>query len=374
MKTIWGKRLILYHKHMTSFDPQFLERLTFPHRMFGIIRKIGAYQGKQEMYAEKAPEMLANLQMVAIIESVESSNRIENIVVGPKTIAAIVREQQPPAKGNRPQGEVAGYRDVLKQMHERHENIPFTDNLVLQFHRDMMKYTAAGGGVWKNSQNQIAEKFPDGTIKKIRFDPTPPHLTPDAMRQLHTSFNYQLEKGEIDPLLLIPLYVLDFLCIHPFSDGNGRMSRLLTTLLLYHQHYDVCCYISLERLVEQTKDSYYETLYESSQGWHENNHNPLPFVEYLLGVILAAYGELEDRIETVRDIPGVKTQMVHTALKQFKGEFSFGELIEACPFVSKQMVRKVLNDMNEDGKVMHNNKQGRSAKWRVTDNDTNEHE
>lgn len=349
---------------MKSFVPEFLENLVIPHRLIKVVRQIAHFQGRQELYLEKAPAVLENLKQVAIIESVESSNRIENIVVGPKTIQAIVRDniEIQPSEENRAPGEVAGYRDVLKLIHERALDIPITDSVVLQFHRDMMKYTTTPGGSWKNTSNQIAEKFPDGTIKRIRFNPVEPYLTPDYMKQLHQFYNHQIQQGDVEPLLLMPLYVLDFLCIHPFSDGNGRMSRLLTTLLLYQQGFEVCRYISLERLVERTKDSYYDTLYTASQGWHQSEHDPLPFVEYLLGIILAAYHELDDRSDWVRSLPDVKTQMVLKALEEIVGPFTLTQLEKKCPLVSRIWIRKILKNLEAEKKVSLLGK-GRGAKW-----------
>jgi Fic family protein len=347
---------------MKSFDTEFLKNLVIPHRVIRMLSDIARLQGRQELYLEKAPEVLANLKQVAIIESVESSNRIENIVVGPKTIQAIVKDDQQPDESVRAQGEVAGYRDVLKSIHDSAPHIPFTHGVVLQFHRDLMKYTRQPGGMWKASANQIAEKYEDGTLKRIRFQPVEPFETQEYMEVLHRRCNAMLQNADIDPLLLIPLYILDFLCIHPFSDGNGRMSRLLTSLMLYQQGFEVCRYISLERLVERTKDSYYETLYTSSQGWHEAKHDPLPFVEYLLSLVLGAYRELEQRSDVVRAIPEVKTGIVLKALEDMVGSFTFTQLEKKCPLVSKQMIRLVLNRLRDEGKIKQSGR-GPASRW-----------
>jgi Fic family protein len=351
---------------MKSFDPDFLEKLVIPHRVIRMISEISMLRGKQELYLEKAPEVLANLKQVAIIESVESSNRIENIVVGAKTIQAIVHDNEQPDEAVCAQGEVAGYRDVLKTIHDSAPNIPFSERIVLQFHRDLMKYASSvsgqPGGAWKATANQIAEKHPDGSIKRIRFQPVEPYLTEPAMVALHQRFNAECAQANIEPLILLPLYVLDFLCIHPFSDGNGRMSRLLTTLMLYHQGFEVCRYISLERLVERTKDSYYETLYSGSQGWHDGQHDPLPFLEYLLSLILGAYRQLADRSDTVRSIPEVKTGIVLKALDEIMGDFTLTELEKKCPLVSRITIRRTLKTLEAEGKVALLGK-GRGAKW-----------
>jgi Fic family protein len=181
------------------------------------------------------------------------------------------------------------------------------------------------------------------------------------MQALHKNYHALSQQGDIDSLILMPLYVLDFLCIHPFSDGNGRISRLLTTLMLYQQNFDVCRYIALERLVERTKESYYEALYTSSQGWHEGKHDPLPFVEYFLGLILGAYRELMQRSDEVRHRPEVKTDLVLKALEELTEPFSFSLLKKKCPLVSEQMIRLVLNRLRQEGKVTQTGRGPRSV-------------
>lgn len=226
--------------------------------------------------------MLENLRHVAIIQSTESSNRLEGITADINRIKDLVEQKTKPA--NRSEAEIAGYRDVLSTVHANYEHIPFNKSVLLQFHRDLMKYAGKEGGRWKSTSNEITEILPDGT-KKIRFVPVAPHLTPDYMQTLHEKYSSLLKEGDIDPLILIALYVLDFLSIHTFLDGNGRMARLITVLLLYHYGYEVSRYISLERIIEQTRESYYETLH----GWHKGKHDALPWTEYFLSTILAAY-------------------------------------------------------------------------------------
>jgi Fic family protein len=269
---------------MNSFVQTYLNRLIIPQRIITVVRQLGEHKGRQELYKKQAPEMLDNLRQVALIQSTESSNRLEGIVADNKRLRAIVEEKAKPA--NRPEAEIAGYRDVLNTVHQSHEHIPFTERVVLQLHRDMMKYAGAEGGKWKATSNEISEILPDGT-KRIRFVPVAPHLTEEAMRTLHARFNEREAAREWDPLLLIPFYVLDFLCIHPFLDGNGRLARLIALLLLYQHGYEVGRYVSLERIVEQSKQSYYDTLYVSSQGWHEGRHDVLPWTEYFLSTVLA---------------------------------------------------------------------------------------
>jgi Fic family protein len=347
---------------MKSFNTTFIKNLVIPHRLIKILSDIAKFQGRQELYLEKAPAVLANLKQVALIESVDASNRIEDIIVGPKTIQAIVNDNQQPDQTIRAQGDVAGYRDVLRTIHDSAPHIPFSDGIILQFHRDLMKYSREPGGTWKQSINQIAEKLPDGTLKRIRFQPVDPFATPAFMAGLHEGYREALRQAEVAPLLLIPLYVLDFLCIHPFSDGNGRMSRLLTTLMLYHQGFEVCRYISLERMVERTSESYYDTLYTSSQGWHDGQHDPLPFTEYLLSLILGAYRELEQRSDIIRTMPEVKTGIVLNALNELIGPFSLAQLEKKCPLVSKQTIRLVLNRLRAEGRYQQTGR-GPSSRW-----------
>ena len=345
---------------MNSFSQAYLDKLVVPPRIITMIRKLGEHKGKQELYKRQAPEMLENLRQVALIQSTESSNRIEGIVADDKRLRAIVEEKAKPA--NRSESEIAGYRDVLNTIHQSHEHIPFTERVVLQLHRDMMKYAGGHGGVWKATQNEITEMLPGGK-KQIRFMPVEPHLTEEAMRVLHGRFVDVERAHEMDPLLLIPLYVLDFLCIHPFLDGNGRMARLLSLLLLYHHGYEVGRYVSLERIIEQTKQSYYGTLYKSSQGWHEGKHDVLPWTEYFLSTILAAYGEFESRFGKISKGRGSKTDTVKNAIDGFVADFSLTDIEKSCPLVSRDMIRRVLFDLKNEGLVICLGR-GPSARWR----------
>lgn len=345
---------------MKSFEKQYLDNLPIPHRLLTLIRQIGEYKGKQDLYRQQAPEMLENLRHVAMIQSTESSNRLEGITADFKRIKEIVEEKTAPA--NRSEGEIAGYRDVLSTIHTNWEHIPFRDGVVLQLHRDLMKYTGKEGGRWKSTGNEITETLPDGS-KRVRFVPVEPHLTPEFMRLLHERFDLYFTAGSHDPLLLIPLYVLDFLCIHPFLDGNGRMARLLTVLMLYQNGYEVGRYISLERIVEQTKESYYDTLYRSSQGWHNGKHDSLPWVEYFLSTILAAYREFEARVGAVSSGHGSKTEMVVSAIDSFIGDFTISDIEKACPAVGRDWIRTLLQRLKTEGKVESLGK-GRYARWR----------
>lgn len=345
---------------MKSFAPAFLDKIVIPQRLITTIRQIGEYKGKQELYKQQAPEMLENLRQVAMIQSTESSNRLEGIVADEKRLRALVAEKTAPA--NRSEAEIAGYRDVLNTIHASYDHIPFTDNVVLQLHRDLMKYSGKEGGRWKSAANEITETLPDGS-KQIRFVPVAPHQTAEHMRILHERYSELCKGQDWEPLLLIPFYVLDFLCIHPFLDGNGRMARLLTVLLLYHQGYEVGRYVSLERIVEQSKESYYDTLFVSSQGWHEGEHNILPWTEYLLGTILAGYREFEGRFGLVSSGVGSKTDMILNAIEGTIADFSISDLERLCPTVSRDMIRHVLVKLRNDGKI-ENLSKGKYARWR----------
>jgi len=349
---------------MKSFDPKYIQQLVIPHRLITIIRQIGEYKGKQDLYRQQAPEMLENLRHVAMIQSTESSNRLEGITADIKRIQELVKESTTPA--NRPEAEIAGYRDVLNTIHGSYAHIPFKDSIILQLHRDLMKYAGKEGGCWKSVANEISELLPDGT-KRIRFIPVQPYQTAEYMKLLHERFDTQFAEQSLDSLLLIPLYILDFLCIHPFLDGNGRMARLLTVLLLYHNGYEVGRYISLERIIEQTKKSYYETLQNSSQGWHESAHDSLPWMEYCLSTILAAYKEFEGRFARISSGQGSKADMIMNAIDAYIGDFSISELAQACPVVSRDMLKHQLFKMRDNGIIEATGK-GRYARWRKVTN------
>lgn len=345
---------------MHSFDEQFLANLQIPHHLVSSIRQIGEYKGKQDLHKQQMPQVLENLLHVAIIQSTESSNRLEGITAEFHRIRDLVEEKTTPE--DRSEAEIAGYRDVLNTIHSNHQNIPFTVGMVLQLHRDLMKYAGKEGGRWKSVQNEITQTNPDGT-RQIRFTPVEPFQTAEFMETLHRRFDETLRRQIIDPLILISLYCFDFLCIHPFLDGNGRMARLLTVLLLYYYDFEVGRYISLERIVEQTKDSYYDTLYRSSQGWHEGRHDILPWMEYLISTILAAYREFENRMERLSKGRGSKAEIVQNAIDGFIGDFSLSDLENACPDVGRDWIRALLQRLRRENKVEVIGK-GRYARWR----------
>lgn len=348
---------------MKSFEPGLIERQPITQGLLRAIRAIGEYKGKQELFKEQAPQFLGTLQQAAIIQSTESSNRIEGVAAPLDRIKELVAHKTVPR--NRSEQEIAGYRDVLNTIHSNHPNMPFNTGVVLQLHRDLYQFASGDGGRWKPVDNEITEIHPDGT-EIVRFKPVPAHLTPDSMGQLHDRFNTLWQAGEIERLLLIPAYVLDFLCIHPFRDGNGRMARLLTLLLLYKAGYEVGRYISLERIVERTRESYYDTLQQSSQGWHEGRHTLLPWLEYFLGVmVLSAYREFEERVGLLTAARGAKREMVLDAVERQPRRFRYVDIERACPGVSRPTINRALAELRYQGRIICA-KPGRDAIWEKT--------
>jgi Fic family protein len=305
--------------------------------------------------------VLKGLRQVAIIESSESSNRLEGVTVAPSRLKSLVIKQTKPR--DRSEQEVAGYRDALGLIHESARDMPFKPNVVLQLHSTLCRFMPEPGGRWKSTDNDIIERHPDGKVR-VRFKPTPAHLTTMAMDSLTTHYSNALRNARQDPLVLVPLTILDFLCIHPFNDGNGRVARLLTLMLLYHFDYEVGRYISIERVYEDTKDSYYETLEASSQGWHKGKHDVFPWLEYFWGVLLRAYREFEERVGQVRKGRGAKSEQVREHVLGLRRPFSISEIEAACPGVSRDTVRMVLRQMKSEGLISPTGK-GRSARWRI---------
>jgi len=273
---------------MHSLEPEFLEALSFNADHLATLRALGEYRGKQSLFFHQAPETLKTLRQAAVIESTESSNRLEGVTVAPARLEPLLLKRTDPR--NRSEQEITGYRDALALIHESGREMALTPNVVLQLHGLLYRYMPQRGGRWKNTQNEITETRPDGTTR-VRFEPTPPHLVSTQMDQLAERYAEAVDAARQDPLVLIPLAVFDFLCIHPFNDGNGRVARLITLMLLYHFGYEVGRYISLERIVEATKEGYYDTLEASSQGWHDGRHDVMPWLEYFWGTLLRAYRE-----------------------------------------------------------------------------------
>ena len=328
-----------------------------------MVSSLHEYRGKQELYDQRKSDVLEGLRRLAIIQSVESSNRLEQIYVPRKILKDIVLRGRKAEEKERSQGEVAGYQAVLSQIHENHRSIPLSNNVIRQFHRDLMGYVVdREGGEWKKTQNDIIELLSSGE-RFVRFKPSGPWETPPLMEALQLAYSAEVHKREVDPLILTALYVLDFLCVHPFSDGNGRMARLLTTLLLYSHGYDVWKYISLERVVEDNREGYYDTLFEASQGWHEGKHDPRTWIEYWLEVmVLGAYKKLETRLRNHKTGYGAKKGLVSDAFRRLPLRFRISDLRDRCPTVGDDTIRSFLAGCREQGKVRCLGK-GRHAVW-----------
>ena len=345
---------------MKSFAPGFLERQAISQNLLRTIRLIGEYKGKEEVFKQQSPQVLETLRHTAVIQSTESSNRIEGVVASHDRIVKLVQKKVKPA--NRSEQEIAGYRDVLNTIHANHAHMKFNVNLILQLHRDLLKFTPEEGGRWKTTQNEIEEIGPGGK-RSIRFTPVSPHLIEDSMRSLHERFTRLTESQKFEPLLLIPAYVLDFLCIHPFRDGNGRMARLISLLLLYQSGFEVGRFISLENIVEVTRQSYYDTLHASSQKWHQGKHSLVPWWEYFLGVmLLSAYREFQKRAGTLTTSRGAKTATVLDAIERLPNGFRMVDVERAAPNVTREMIRVVLNRLKKEERVYCEGR-GAAATW-----------
>ncbi len=344
---------------MRSLTEKYLKNLSLSTDEAAAMRTLGEYQGKQALFYKQSPETLESLKQTAVIESSESSNRLEGITAPKERIEAIVLKNSTPK--DRSEQEIAGYRDALSLIHDSAEHMEFSTNVILQFHSMVYRFMPNPGGKWKSTNNEIVEKHPDGT-KRVRFVPTSAHLTPQAMDDLITNYKTAIHSLHQDPLIVVPLTILDFLCIHPFSDGNGRVARLLTLTLLYHFDLQVGRYISLERIFEESKESYYETLEKSSQGWHEGKHDVRPWLNYFWGALTRAYREFEERVGNIKSGRGSKTEQIRQAVERKIGPFSISEVEDVCPGISRDMVRNVLRQMKDENLIESTGK-GRSAKW-----------
>lgn len=334
---------------MRSFDYiKAPEKLLTP-EIVQMVASIHEHKGKQELFLEANIDELKTLLEVALIQSTGASNRIEGIYTSDKRLEELVSQKAEPR--NRSEQEIAGYREVLATIHESYEYITPRPNIILQLHRDLYSYSqGATGGSYKNSDNVIAETDAEGH-QKARFIPVPAFQTADAMDELCSRFLDAWEADRIDKLVLIPMFILDFLCIHPFNDGNGRMSRLLTLLLFYKAGYIVGKYVSMEMLIEKTKETYYEALQASSTGWHECENSYEPFVKYYLGIILKAYNEFESRVEHLKNRSLSKPERIKAVIDHKVGKITKKEIMELCPDISKVTVERTLTDLVKSGYI-----------------------
>ena len=322
------------------------EKLLTP-EIVQMIGKIHEHKGKQEIFLEANIDELKTLLEVALIQSTGASNRIEGIYTTDKRLEELVSQKAEPR--NRSEQEISGYREVLSTIHESYEYIVPRPNIILQLHRDLYSY-AGSGGEYKNADNVIAETDAEGH-QKARFIPVPAFQTAEAMDELCRQFLEAWNTDKIDRLLLIPMFILDFLCIHPFNDGNGRMSRLLTLLMLYQNGYVVGQYISIEKAIAETKDEYYAALAQADQHWHEEENDPTPFIKYMLAVICSCYQDFEQRVDLVGG--GQKRVTAYERVRSYAmerlGAFTKQEAAEACPGFGTSSIESALKKLTEEG-------------------------
>jgi len=309
---------------------------------------IHEFKGRQQLYLQQKPEELDKLVELAKRQSTEASNEIEGIVTTNARLAQLMTDKAEPKTRN--EKEILGYRNVLNLILENFEYIPIRPNYILQLHKEMYSFTDKSfGGKFKDSPNEITAVYSDGT-KKVLFKPLEPFETPEAMEKLCEEYNSAVSKQIIDPLIAIPIFIHDFLCIHPFNDGNGRISRLLTTLLLYKSGYFVGKYISIEKKIQTTKQEYYDALAESTRGWIKNEHDETPFIKYMLGIILSTYRDFEERVDLVGEKRSAK-EMVNKAVSTKIGKFTKSDILELCPEIGRGSVENALKHMVEEGKI-----------------------
>ena len=333
---------------MRTFNYSLIKEKKWDSELLGLIAAIYKEAGKQEMYLKQKPQELEKLVEIAKIQSTEASNAIEGIVTTNTRIRQLMEEKTTPR--NRNEKEIAGYRDVLGLIHESFDSIPITHNYILQLHKILYSHSKNPvAGKTKAVQNYISAAFPDGHTETL-FIPLAPYETPEALDRICEEYNRVIGNAELEPLIAIPVFIHDFLCIHPFNDGNGRMSRLLTTLLLYRSGFYVGKYISLEAKIAKHKDLYYDALAASQNGWHEGVDDPVPFIKYLLGTILAAYRDFEDRFALV-EVKRSALDMVRLATQYKIGRFTKQDIRELCPSLSISSIEGSLRKLVDSGEI-----------------------
>ena len=338
---------------MRTFNYSLIKENKWDSELLGLIAAIYKEVGKQEMYLKQKPQELEKLVEIAKIQSTEASNAIEGIVTTNTRIRQLMEEKTTPR--NRDEKEIAGYRDVLGIIHESFDAIPITQNYILQLHKILFSHLGnPAAGKTKTVQNYISASFPDGHTETL-FIPLAPYETPEALDRICEEYNRVIGNAELEPLIAIPVFIHDFLCIHPFNDGNGRMSRLLTTLLLYRSGFYVGKYISLEAKIAKHKDLYYDALSASQNGWHEGSNDPVPFIKYLLGTILAAYRDFEDRFALV-EVKRSALDMVRLATQYKIGRFTKQDIRELCPSLSISSIEGSLRKLVDNGEIKREGK------------------
>ncbi len=332
---------------------------TIPATTSWYLADLGEARGKQDLFTKQSPQKLKALRENAMIESAVSSNRIEGVTVDQARVRTIILGKS--LLRDRSEEEVRGYRDALKLIHEQGKKLPISEETILNLHR-LCKGEIWDAGKYKEKDGDIIERSPNGR-ERVRFKPVQATKTPSLMRELIKMWDRCLLEKWVHPLIAMAGFNLDFLCIHPFRDGNGRVSRLIVLLQCYHLGYEVGRYISLERLIEQNKERYYETLEQSSEGWHEGKHVPWPYVNFFLCTLKTAYREFEERVGQIKGPRGSKTELVEAAIHKFSSPFMLSDLERSCPGVSRDMIRKVLRDLRKSGQVECLGR-GPGAPWR----------
>lgn len=336
--------MILYKK----FDYAKLENRTWDKEVLNYIGLIHEFKGRQQLYLAQKPFELDKLVELAKIQSTEASNAIEGIITTKQRLLQLMEEKTTPR--NRDEKEIKGYRYVLNLVHENFGYIPLKPNYILQLHKELYKFLEVSfGGKFKDSPNEIAAVYPDGR-RKLIFKPLEPYETPEAIKEICEEYDKAVNYLHLDPLIVIPIFIHDFLCIHPFNDGNGRMSRLLTTLLLYKSGYFVGRYISLEKKIQVTKEDYYEALSQCSDFWLEGKNDDTFFIKYLLGIILAAYRDFEERVNLVGNKLTAR-EIVENAVRNKLGKFTKNEIMELCPEIGRASIENSLKAMCEEGMI-----------------------
>ena len=347
---------------MRAFNYSKINEKKWDSELLGLVAALYKEAGKQELYLKQRPEEIEKLVDIAKIQSTEASNAIEGIVTTNTRIKQLVEEKTTPK--NRNEQEIAGYRDVLSIIHESFDSIPITRNYILQLHKIMYGHmNNPAAGKTKTVQNYISATYPDGHVETL-FTPLAPYETPEALDRICEEYNRVIGNMELEPLIAIPVFIHDFLCIHPFNDGNGRMSRLLTTLLLYRNGFYVGKYISLEAKIAKNKDLYYEALGSSQDGWHEGNDDPVPFIKYLLGTFLAAYKDFEDRFALV-EIKRSALEMVQLATQNKIGRFTKQDIRELTPSLSISSIEGALRKLVASGEIIKEGTGRKTCYYRI---------
>jgi len=332
---------------MSSFRSNHLSSLPLPLGSVWLLTDVAEAKGRQDLYIRQSPQVLQALRETALVQSVESSNRIEGVTVAPGRLRPLVVENAKPR--NRSEEEILGYRRALDLIHTNPADLAVTPQLLQQLHATLQE-GSGDAGQWKRVDNEIVEMRADGP-PLVRFRPVSVAGTPAAVEELCLSYRHTANQGEVPPLMSVAALILDFTCIHPFRDGNGRLSRLLTLLALYQTGYEAGRYISLERLVEESREDYYAALQRSSVGWHEGRHDLFPWLNYFLTILKRAYRELEARAGRIQSARGAKTALIEAAVAAFPAKFTLATLERAAPGVSRDMVRRVLRRLQKEGKV-----------------------